>query len=104
MRRLVTSLWRQQHIPGTHRQSRLLPNRRTRYDLRGQEKLLHHLRNDRQLLVILLAEISPIGADEIEQLQDDRQDALNEPRPVRSFHDLGAIVRLDPEAVTARIE
>src|SRR5215471_18785215 len=104
MRRLVASLGRQQHIPGTHGQSRLLPYRRTRDDLRGQEKLLHHLRDDRQLLVILLAEISPIGPDEIEQLQDDRQDALKEPRPVRSFHYPRAVVRLDPETVPVRIQ
>ena len=83
---------RQPPVAGTERQPVGLADRRARDDLRRHEERVHHSADEDELLPVLFAEVGPFGPRQVEQLQHDRQHAIEVPRPLGAFQggrDLG---------------
>src|SRR5690606_15757524 len=62
--------------------------RRAADHLTGEGEVAVHRANDDQLLVVLAAEVRPVGSEGGEQLGHHRGDAVEVARPVYPFHDL----------------
>ena len=57
-----------------------------------------------QLLGVLLAEVRPLGADEVEQDRDDRRDAVEVARPGRALERLGDGADVDGRVEARRVD
>src|SRR5204862_300479 len=60
--------------------------------------------HDRRLLRVLLAEIRPVGADDVEQLQADRRDAAEVAGAELPFERVAEALWLDPRLEPRRVE
>ena len=72
-------------------------------DLDRHVELLHHAADDLELLAVLLAEHRDVRLHEVEELEDDRAHAVEEPGPRRALELLGERRRLDAIDLRRRI-
>ncbi len=75
-------------IARAQREAVLGPYGRGTDDLHRQAEILHRGADDRQLLVVLLAEDRDVRLHEVQQLHDDRGDALEVPRTESATEDV----------------
>jgi hypothetical protein len=83
-------------VAARHRQPVRFANRRAGDDLGAEVEIHRHAPDDRELLVVLLAEHRDIGAGRSEQLRDDRRHAVEMARPTGAFHGGRERARHDP--------
>ena len=62
-------------VAAAHRQAVLLAHGRHHLDPQREVEVAHHPLDHRRLLGVLLAEVGDVGADDVEELGDDRGDA-----------------------------
>ena len=78
-------LLRQVRIAARHREPVRLAHGRDTDDLDADIEVAHHPPDQRELLRVFLAEDGDVGADEMQQLRNDGQDAVEMTRPMRAF-------------------
>ena len=79
---------RQVRVARAHRQAVRLADNRAHADVDRHVQVGHHLPHDERLLIILAAEVGPVGRRELKQFQHDRGHAAKMRRPKLAFQHL----------------
>ena len=85
-------------IARAEREAVVRAHRRRTDDLHRQAEVFHRAANDRELLVILLAEDADVGLHQVQELHDHGRDTLEVPGAERAAQDAGEIGHVDDRA------
>src|SRR5207244_10499142 len=87
---------RETGVSRRERQSGRVAHGREDADLELEVEIAHHPADDRRLLRVLLTEVGPVRASDVEQLQADRRDGAEVARPVLALEAARELLDVDP--------